>query len=171
MSNDQIRLAMNDVIRYLTANPDEARSEDKPATATIEHGLRCNVEGPGGARLVSDMPRAVGGGGTAPSPGWLMRAALAACDATVIAMRAAQAGITLTTLEVTISSESDDRGLLGMDEAVPAGPYFVSTLVRIGAQGVPPERLREIVKWAENHSPVANVVQRAIPSEVHVEII
>jgi len=116
------------------------------------------------------MPTAIGGGESAPSPGWLSRAALANCDATVIAMRAAQLGVTLTTLEVTVDSESDDRGLLGMDDSIPAGPLSVRVRVRIGADGVAPERLREIVEWAEAHSPVGDALRRAVPSKAEVEI-
>jgi hypothetical protein len=37
-------------------------------------------------------------------------------------MRAAVDGIELSRLEVVVDSESDDRGILGIDEAVPAGP-------------------------------------------------
>jgi uncharacterized OsmC-like protein len=84
------------------------------------------------------MPTGVGGGSSAPSPGWLARAALASCDATVIAMRAAELGIPLQGLEVTVDSESDDRGLLGMDDAVPAGPLSSRILVRIVAEGPRP---------------------------------
>lgn len=110
------------------------------------------------------MPEAIGGGGSAPSPGWLLRAALANCDATVIAMRAAQLGVALTTLEVTVDSESDDRGLLGRAGAgVPAGPLSMRTRVRIGAKQVDPGRLKELVDWAEAHLPVGDAVRRAIP--------
>ncbi len=59
---------------------------------------------------------------SAPSPGWLLRAAEASCVATLITMRAAMLGIDLDTLEVTVDSVSDDRGLLGVDDTVPAGP-------------------------------------------------
>ena len=85
-------------------------------------------------------------------------------------MRAAQSGVTLTTLAVTVESDSDDRGLLGMEDAIPAGPFSVRYRIRIGAEGVAPERLREIVTWAQVHSPVANAIHRAIPSQTEVEI-
>jgi uncharacterized OsmC-like protein len=117
------------------------------------------------------MPKAVGGEGSAPSPGWFLRAALANCDATVIAMRAAQLDLVLTSLEVTVESESDDRGLLGMDDAIPAGALTMRTRVRIGAQGVTPERLREIVAWAEVHSPVGDAIRRPVPCQTEVEIV
>ncbi len=166
----EIRESIQAAITYLAEHPDEARYVDKGATAVIEEGLRCRATGPEGAVLVSDMATAVGGGGAAPSPGWLLRAALADCDATLIAMRAAQEGVTLTTLEVTVDSESDDRGLLGIDDSIPAGPLSVRTRVRIGAAGVGPDRLREIVQWAEAHSPVADIISRAVPKKLEIEV-
>ena len=171
MSLNNIRKSIESVIGYLEANPEKAHYEDKEATAVVEKGLRCRAEGPDGSTLVSDMPKAIGGGGSAPTPGWLLRAAVANCDATVIAMRAAQEGINLTTLKVTVESESDDRGLLGMDEAIPAGPLHMRTKITIGAEGVPAERLHNIIKWAEIHSPVADAVSRAVPSKLEVEIL
>ncbi len=170
MSVTSIRQSIEGVIKHLSEHPDECRSTDAAATAVVEKGLRCRAKGPNGRLLMSDMPKAIGGGGSAPSPGWLSRAALATCDATVIAMRAAQLGVTLTTLEVTVDSESDDRGLLGMDDAISAGPLSVRVRVRIGADGVAPERLREIVEWAEAHSPVGDATRRAIPYKAEVAI-
>jgi len=170
MSITHIRQSIENVIKYLFEHPGECRYTDKAATAVLEEGLRCRADGPSGATLISDMPKAIGGGGLAPSPGWLLRAALANCDTTVIAMRAAQLGVTLSTLEVTVDSESDDRGLLGMDDTISAGPLGVRTRVRIGADGVAPARLREIVEWAEAHSPVGDAIRRAILSKVEVEI-
>lgn len=170
MSVIHIQQSIEKRITHLSEHPDESHHPDKATTAVVEEGLRCRAEGPSGATLVSDMPKAVGGGGAAPTPGWFFRAALATCETTVIAMRAAQLGVTLTTLAVTVESDSDDRGLLGMDDAIPAGPLSVRYRIRIGAEGVAPERLREIVTWAQAHSPVANAIHRAIPSQTEVEI-
>ncbi len=170
MSAEHIRESISGAIRFLREHPDKARYRDSHATAVLESGLRFRAEGPEGAIVVSDMPRGVGGHGSAPTPGWLMRAALAACDATLIAMRAAQEGVELTTLEVTVDSESDDRGLLGMDDDVHAGPLSMRTQVRIGAEGVTEEKLRAIVEWAELHSPVADAICRAVPSKTEIQI-
>lgn len=170
MSVPHIQQSLEGAVKYLLEHPDECRYTDTAATAVVKEGLRCRAEGPNGATLTSDMPKAIGGGGSAPSPGWFLRAALANCDATVIAMRAAQLGVALTTLEVTVDSESDDRGLLGMDDTISAGALSMRTRVRIGAKSVTPERLREIVEWAEAHSPVGDVVRRAVLSTTEVEI-
>jgi uncharacterized OsmC-like protein len=47
----------------------------------------------------------------------------------------------------------------------------MTVTVRIGAEGVPEEKLREIVKWAEAHSPVADTICRAISYTTEVEIV
>lgn len=170
MPLDHVRRSLESARTHLSQHPDDARYTDKAATATLEEGLRCRASGPDGT-VVTDMSPAVGGGGAGPSPGWLLRAALATCDATAIAMRAAELDVELTVLEVTVDSESDDRGLLGVDDRVPAGPLAVRTRIRIGAAGVAPERLRELVRWAEAHSPVADAIRRVVPARTEVETV
>ncbi len=170
MSVEQIQKSVNNVITYLKENPEEAKSTSPPITAIMEDGLRCRATGANGRSIVTDMPEAVGGGGTAPSPGWLMSASLATCDATRIALRAAELGITLDTLEVAVESVDDDRGLFGIDSSVPAGPLSVQTRVTIGASGASENVLREIVDYAVIHSPVADNCRRAIPTKVEVSV-
>ena len=106
---------------YLSVHREEARYRDSAATAVVEDGLRVRTTGSDGEAVVTDMSTGIGGGASAPSPGWLFRAADASCIATLIAMRAAEEAVTLERLEVTVDSESDDWGILGIDEAVPAG--------------------------------------------------
>ena len=118
--------AIRNATEYLTTNPGEARYTDS-AVATLEGGLKVRVAAPDGREIETDMPKGVGGEDSAPSPGWLFRGALAASDTTFIAMRAAMLGVELTDVEVTIDSESNDHGILGIDESVPAGPLSVRT--------------------------------------------
>src|SRR5690242_6839734 len=129
MSVTHIQQAIENVITYLSEHLEECRYADSAVTAVVEEGLRCRAEGPKGAVLVTDMPTGLGGGDAAPPPGWFFRAALATCHATLITMRAAQLGVALSTLAVTVDSESDDRGLLGMDSTIPAGPFNVRTRI------------------------------------------
>ena len=127
------------------------------------------VTGPAGETLLTDMPAGVGGGATAPNPGWLMRAALASCNATCIAMRAARQGVNLTKLEVTVSSESDNRGMLGLDESVSAGLQDLRVQVHISAPGTSAEELGELARWACSHSPVGCTDAPSARVEVQVE--
>ena len=88
-----------------------------------------------------------------------MRAGLAACIATMIATRAAQLGITLDLLEVTILSEVDYRGVLGLDDSVIPAMTNLRPEIKISAAGVPQAVLSEIVRWGEEHSPVARTIK------------
>jgi uncharacterized OsmC-like protein len=114
------------------------------------------------------MSTGIGGTDTAPSPGWLFRAALASCDATLIAMRAAVLGIELDRVEVSIDSESNDHGILGIDESVPAGPLGIRTRVSISASGADRETIRELTEWATAHCPVCDAAKRAVPVSVEI---
>jgi uncharacterized OsmC-like protein len=60
------------------------------------------------------VPEAVGGNATAGSPGWLLRAAVASCDATLLTMRAARLGLNLESVEVRVEALSDGRGMFPM---------------------------------------------------------
>jgi uncharacterized OsmC-like protein len=164
---DGIRSAIEGATKYLTDHPEEARYTDSAATARLVEGLHISVKGPYGEKLTTDMPTSVGGGGQTPGPGWWFRGALAACEATLIAMRAAVLGVDLSGLEVTVDSESDDRGILGIDDATPAGP--LSVRVRVRVEGSKQDQLREIVEWALRHCPVDDAVRRAVPVTVEIE--
>lgn len=170
-TQDNIRESVQGVIGYYTQNPEKALSQDKEAVAVIEEGLRVRATGPDGQTLICDMPKGLGGGATAPSPGWTMRATLANCEAIMIALRAAQMGIKLKTLEVRVDSLSDDHGMLGMDDSKPAGPMNMKVSIRIGADGVSEEKLHKIIEWAEKHSPVGEPLTRVMPVEFDVEVI
>jgi uncharacterized OsmC-like protein len=170
MGGEVIRDALARVAEYLTTNPAEARYRDSPATATLRHGLVVDVAGTGGETITTDMVAAVGGSGSAPSPGWLLRAAAASCVATLVAMRAATLEIALDTLQVSVDSESDDRGILGIEPSAPAGPLSMRVVVSVRAPGAEAEQVREIVEWAVGHCPVTDAVRRAVPTEVVISV-
>lgn len=169
MPADGIREAVERAVEYLAGHPEEARYTDSEAVAVVEEGLRIRVDGADG-QVRTDMPAGVGGSGSAPSPGWLLRAALASCDATLIAIEAAREGIKISRLEVAVDSESDDRGILGIDESVPAGPLSIRVRVRVSADGVAEDRLRAVVERATRRCPVYDAVRRAVPTDMEVDV-
>jgi uncharacterized OsmC-like protein len=116
------------------------------------------------------MPPAMGGGAGAPNPGWYMRAAMASCCGTMIAMRAAQLGIALRALDVSVESESDNRGMLGLDDAISAGLSNLRTKVRIAAENATEQQLDELVRWAERHSPVGCTVRDAPRTSLDITV-
>ncbi len=170
METTHIKEAINRTIGQLTEQPNSGRGT-YTAEATVDEGLRIQVDGPHESAIVTDMSAGVGGGESAPSPGSLARAALASCDATVVAMRAAQEGIQLSTLEVVVEWDYDSRGMLGTDDDIPPGPLGIRTNYRIGAEGISEHRLKELVEWAEAHSPVGDAFRRPLDYETDIEIV
>jgi uncharacterized OsmC-like protein len=158
---ESIRSAVQSASEYLARHPEAGTGPDATAVAVLDEGLRFRITGPNG-EAVTDMGRDVGGGATAPTPGWLMRAALASCDATVIAMEAAREGIELTDLTVTVDSESDSRGVLGIDDSVPPGPLAVRVRIELAARNATEDQLRELVRRAESRSAVGDALAREI---------
>jgi hypothetical protein len=71
---------------------------------------------------------------------------------------------------VTVESESDPRGIIGMTDGVPAGPLQLVTHIRVRPGDTDPATVREIVDWALAHSPVADAMARRVPNQVNVEI-
>ena len=169
-SSEGIREAIEKAGAYLSDHPEDARYTDSQATAVIQSGLRATVSGPAGASLTTDMPSSVGGTESAPSAGWFLRAAEASCAATLIAMRAAQLNVSLDRIEVTVDSESDDRGILGIDHGTPAGPLSTRVHARIVAASAERGQLDQIVRWAIDHCPVIDAVRRAVPLTIDIEI-
>ena len=158
---ESIRTAIETASGYLAEHPEAAAGTDAAATAVREEGLRVRVEGPNGD-LISDMSKTVGGGATAPTPGWLLRAALASCDATTVAMEAARDGVELTDLKVSVESDSDFRGVLGVDDSVNPGPVAVRVRIQLASGNADEDQLRDIVQRAESRSPVRDALERAV---------
>lgn len=171
MSAASIRDAIEKTSKLIAEQPEKARSKNVPAAARLVDGLRCEVTGPNGEKLQTDMTPAMGGAASAPSPGWVFRAAVASCTATAIAMRAARQGIDLSALEVTVESHSDNRGILGLNDKVSAGLSSLTTRVKIGAAGVSPEQLRELAQWGDEHSPIACTARISPSYALEVEIV
>jgi uncharacterized OsmC-like protein len=174
MAAQDIATALRRVESVLRRRPNTGLQDDAPVTACWDGGTRVVASHANGTQLLTDLPRQLGGSGDRVTPGWLLRAGLASCAATSIAVAAAAEGIELKTLEVVASSRSDTRGLLGMADAegepVPAGPRDVQLLVRICAHGVSPERVRALVEDSHRCSPVSCAMQEAVPVALRIEV-
>jgi uncharacterized OsmC-like protein len=166
--SEAIREAMEAASTYLREHPEDGRYTDSGATATLESGLRVVVRGAGGEELVTDMPKGVGGAASAASPGWFLRAAVAACALSLATMRAAQLGLPGFRCEVEVDSESDDAGILGLDSSTPSGPLSMRLHFAMHADGVGLDVLEEVAVWAADHCPVADAVKRGVP--LHIEV-
>jgi uncharacterized OsmC-like protein len=175
MGMEQIAASLERVASVLRRKPQAGVADDAAATARWDGGLRTSVRSDTGMLVATDMPTELGGEASTMTPGWLLRAGLASCSATRIAMAAAAEGITLQTLEVRATSRSDARGMLAIPDpdggAVPAGPLAMALHVRISATGVPDVRLRALVASTATCSPVTDAVERPVPVALHVDVV
>lgn len=165
----RIRESIETAVAYLTDNPGEAHYTDSRATAELEDELRVVVTGPAGERLTTDMPSAVGGLAELPSPGWIYRASLAACVASTVGMEAARSGIALESLQVEVDGESDDRGILGIDHSVPAGPLVVRVRITATASETSSDELRPVLEKGAANCPVYDATGRAV--DLHLVVV
>lgn len=166
--------ALRRVEQALRRRPSAALAPDTKATArwVKDTQIRCSHDK--GISITTDMPQQMGGTGEYVSPGWLLRAGIASCTATRIAMAAAHEGIELQSLELIATSETDVRGLLGMlDEQgvrVMPQPRDVKLLVRICAPGVPDAVLTELVERCHGQSPVSRAMEEVVPVALSIEV-
>ena len=112
------------------------------SVVTLGDGLRC-VSTVQSWDVACDLPPALGGERTAPTPSQLVQAALGACLAMCYQLRAAELDVELTSVTVTVESDSDVSGLLSLrsesagfaglryhvDIESPADPATVAALV------------------------------------------
>ena len=100
-----------------SAEPEKALARSS-VTATSEGSAAAITAGTFSWR--SDLPSALGGGDSAPSPTTLLLSALAGCA--VVFLRdilAPQLGVTLRAVQAKASCETDERGLLGFGGSSP----------------------------------------------------
>jgi uncharacterized OsmC-like protein len=175
MTAKQIASAIKRAESVLKRRPQAGVAADAPAMSRWEGGLRVVTHRKGGPSLPTDMPEELGGSGDQISPGWLLRAGLASCLTTRIAMAAAAQGIDLQALDVAASSRSDARGLLGLaggaGEPIGAGPLEVILHVRIRAAGISAERLHALVEYSHAHSPVSAAIGQSMPISLSIEAV
>lgn len=174
MTDASISSAMQRVRAVLARRPEAGVHADDPAIARWEQGTRVVSRHTNGTHVSTDMPRELGGEGAEVTPGWLLRAAMASCLTTRIAMEAAARGIAITRLEVVAASDSDARGLFGMSDAggepVSPAPREVQLQVRVTAPQAPAETLRSLIEDCNRWSPVTFAVARSVPVSLNIEI-
>lgn len=173
MATRDLAAALQRTQSVLERRPSAGLHDDAPGMVRWDGGLRMVASHANGRQMLTDMPVELGGSGDQVSPGWMLRAGLAACTATCVAMAAAREGIELDGLEVEATSRSDTRGLFAMADAdggvVSAGPRDLRMKVRIAARGVDPARLRALVEAAQATSPMAVAVQSQTPIALDIE--
>jgi uncharacterized OsmC-like protein len=155
---ERIAAALSRLRAALAGRPELGRAKVSTSVAHLTEGLRCVVHEQA-FTVESDLPAPLGGDDAAPSPSALVRAALGACLAMGYQLRAAEAGITLHAVRVTVASESDVRGLLGPGTAEPPGFAALGYHVEIDSPADADE-LTRLIELGDLHSPVLDMLTR-----------
>ena len=106
-----------------------------------------------GHRFTVDEPEALGGGNVAANPVEYALAALGSCQAITYRVWAAQLGVRLDKVEISIDGDIDLRGFFGIDERIRAG--FNAVRIQVSLSG--PEdaaRYAELAAAVDAHCPV-----------------
>jgi uncharacterized OsmC-like protein len=112
-------------------------------------------------------PAVLLGTDTGPNPAEALLHALAACLTTSLVYVAAARGVELTEVESILEGDMDVQGALGLSDDHRNGFERIRVSFRV-AGNAPPEKLREIVRRAQQRSAVFDMVSNGVPISVHV---
>ena len=123
--NEKIRLAVERVADVFRRKPSAAVDTIR-ASGRIEDGLVCRVR-QGDHAAVMDMAQAIGGDGSAPTPGFFVRSGLVGCIAIGIKLTAAREGIDIGAIDVDVEMDFDDGAMIGVGDnsAAPLETRFI----------------------------------------------
>jgi len=155
---DKIKTACERSMKALKLKPSLGQGTGI-SKVTITNGLTCEIE-EGKWRFKADMPEAAGGNSEGPTPGVYGRAALGSCLAIGYMMKAVQADIPVTSLQVEVQADYDDGAMFGTRHDVPAGYTEVRYTVTIESDA-PEEKIRQMLDEADLRSPYLDVFSRA----------
>ena len=133
--DDDIRSAQERALSIFEQKPSAALSSAK-TWGRLDEGLHCTVSS-GQLDVRMDMPKALGGDGSAPTPGFFVRAGLIGCVAIGIKMTAAREGIPLESVAVDVEMDFDNGAMLGLGDntAAPLETRLTIALKSSGALG------------------------------------
>ena len=112
-----------------------------------------------------DEPVSVGGTGTAPNPVQLSLAALGSCQAITYRYWAAELGLRLDAVNVSLEANFDTGAFFGIPGAAgPVSPTSVHCAVTLEGPETQ-ERYKELVTVVDEHCPILDLFTRSIPVE------
>ncbi|MGZ3586274.1 MAG: OsmC family protein [Candidatus Limnocylindrales bacterium] len=145
------------------AEPGAARITLRAQGVQADSPMACSVD-LGRALYAAQAHAGVGGSGTAACSGDLLLGALAACAQLTAQMVAANMGIAVERLEVTVEGDLDLRGTLGLDPgAVRVGFEAIRTRFEVTAPGASEEQLAKLRERAERYCVVLQTLLQPPP--------
>ncbi len=108
--------------------------------------------------------RSAGGDGKFPCPGDVLAASLVACQELTVRMVAANMGIDLEDIRVTVTASSDLRGTLGIDRNTKVGIQTLDVATHVVVRGGDPERARRLLAASERYCSILDTLRH--PPEI-----
>jgi len=139
----------------------KARVEAKYAGGLV---VKCTI---GKHTLIQDLSESAGGKDLGPAPTELILASLAGCLGIVAAYHAPRFGIDLKGMDIAIEGEYDVRGFLG--ENVKPGFTKVKAEITIHSKQTSEEKIREFMKFVEEHCPISDTLKSRVRVEIEVK--
>ena len=142
-------------------------------SSDLSDPLHCSVrpDGAPGADFRSGAHPAVGGDGDVPCSGDLLLSALAACQEVTLRMVAANMGIELEALEVTVEGDWDPRGTLAMGREFPIGLTAIRCHTRVVVGGDElGERADRLLRSAERYCVVLSTLRGGVEVDSTFEL-
>lgn len=119
--------------------------------------------------FINGEPPVLLGNNEGANPVEFLLHALAGCVTTTFVLHAMARGIEIHELWTELKGDLDVQGLLGLDEAVSPGYEKIMISMHVKAD-CPDEELRDLLAYAQAHSPVCNTVCRPVPVEITMAI-
>ncbi len=126
-------------------------------TATIEDGLTCRVTEKGHT-MIADVPKSMGGEDGGPSPSTVFRSALTSCIAMGIKMWAARRRVPVDRIEVSVETDVDARGQLGVSDTVVPGFENIRLAIHVDTPA-PKDVIDDIVATSMKFSPLMDALE------------
>ena len=145
----------------LQSAPEQARANFE-AHHSLVGPCEVTVKVGSGHEFTVDEPQAFGGGDVAANPAEYALAALGSCQAITYQVWAAQLGIKLDKVEISIDGDIDLRGFLGIDDRIRAS--FNAVRIRVNLSGPePPARYEELAATVDAHCPILDLFRNPVP--------
>lgn len=166
-SAGETKIALERAEKLVTIAPEKGR-RTYANRAVIADGTRCETTEKDFALLV-DAGKGLGGGTDGPTPSTLLRSAVTSCIAIGVKLWAARRDVPIDYVEVVLETDTDARGILGLDESTRPGFTGLRAVIDIRSPA-PPEQIEEIVAISLRHSPLVDALTHANALETRTRI-
>jgi len=121
-----------------------------------------------GRSIQADEPEALGGRDSAMDPVELLLASLTSCVSIGLVTQAAKRGVDFEDFAIEVKGDLDLRGYFGLDPDIRPGYTNLQYTVKIKSDA-PEDVLQEIVRAAEQTSPMFDNIRNGVPIQSRLE--